>query len=97
VQPPEELRRNEVTAAPPTELLQGSAHDLFRLAQSVAFSVIEKVDARIISSAHHFDGVFDPRLCVKRHPRAEGKLADLDAGLAKVAIMPALPRWRYFM
>jgi hypothetical protein len=42
---------DEIIPLPP-ELLDGFAHDLFRLAISVPFSTVKKVDATVIGCLH---------------------------------------------
>src|SRR5690242_146542 len=65
---PIELCGNQITAAPPAQLLERRAHYLFRLATCVYFRVIEEVYSRLIGSRQHVNCGFDPYLIMKCNP-----------------------------
>src|SRR5204862_4040224 len=90
---PEELGRHDVLHARPGELLQRLAHDLLALAVRVDLGVVEEIDAAIEGRRHAVARRGGVDLVAVRHPRAEGKLAHLQAGAAESSIVhfDALP------
>ncbi len=64
VQPPVQLRRDKVAAAPPAEPPERLAHELFGLAISIDFGVIEEIDAGVVGNRHHLDRGIDVGLVV---------------------------------
>ena len=83
---PIQLGRNEVAAAAPAEFFECRTHDLFRFARCIGLRVVKEIDAGIVCHRHHFDRGIDPGLIVKRYPRAERQLADLDSRFTQMAI-----------
>src|SRR6185437_7543898 len=80
---PVELGRDDVPEARPAHLLQRLAHDLLALAGRVHLGVVEEVHAGVPRGRHALARGGSVELIAVRHPRAEGKLAHLEAGAAE--------------
>ena len=87
VKAPEQLRRDQVRAAPPAQFLQRRAHDAFGFPAGVDLRVVEKVDAGLEGCTHHFDGIGHRGLVLECHPAAERQRGNAKAGVAEFAVL----------